>query len=280
MDAISFSDEELDEGSKECDLSLVGYSLGKRPFNGALLDAIKKVWNLKGNMDLISLNEGFFLFKFSYEEDFNLAWMGVPWFLFGKYFILKKWSLDFTSTRDELDTIPVWAKIHDLPLCYWNPSGISKIASKIGIPLAVDSLTSKKSRLTYARIDVQIKNGNSIPDLIPIKVKNKEISLVVTYNWKPIACAHCNSFSHPPQSCPSNPFASTQAPYSCGRSTSRVPRHKNRAKGPPLELNNTISKPQIPTTLPPLNPPSPQTTPDPIFIPNLNSPNNADLPDH
>ncbi|KAL0915110.1 hypothetical protein M5K25_015509 [Dendrobium thyrsiflorum] len=194
---IDFPSADIAGAVDEWNLALVGYSLGKRPFYEALLSAVQKLWSLKGNLKLISLSEGFFLFKFSCSEDFEMVWSKGAWFIFG----------------------------------------ISKIATKIGYPLAVDALTATKSRLTYARVCVQVDASAAYPETVPICVDGKIFNLMIQYEWRPSLCSCCNSINHQEDQCPSNPNRVTQAakppPKAFrGRSTSRKPRpHSTNAKG-------------------------------------------------
>ncbi|KAI0511835.1 hypothetical protein KFK09_012467 [Dendrobium nobile] len=73
-EVIPFSSDILSKGGQDWSLCLVGYSVGRRPFYEALSGAIKKTWNLSGSVQLLSLNDGFFLFRFSCREDFDLIW--------------------------------------------------------------------------------------------------------------------------------------------------------------------------------------------------------------
>ncbi|KAI0488971.1 hypothetical protein KFK09_028812 [Dendrobium nobile] len=57
---LSFSTDDLSEGISFWNLTLVGYSIGQRPYYERLLASMRKLWKLKGSMSLISLPEGFF----------------------------------------------------------------------------------------------------------------------------------------------------------------------------------------------------------------------------
>ncbi|XP_020705942.1 uncharacterized protein LOC110116623 [Dendrobium catenatum] len=116
---INFPSEDITEAVNEWDLALVGYSLGKRPYYEALLNSVKKLWNLKGSLKLISLSEGFFLFKFSNAEDYDLVWSRGAWFIFGKPFIFQKWNPHFSHSNAE-DCVQVDAKAtfpETIPIC-------------------------------------------------------------------------------------------------------------------------------------------------------------------
>ncbi|XP_020685767.1 uncharacterized protein LOC110101990 [Dendrobium catenatum] len=203
-------------------------------------------------MSLISLPEGFFLLKFNNLEDYNFVWSRGPWFLLGKPFVLQQWSPKFKPKRDESASVPIWIKVLDLPLALWTPSGISKIASYVGIPLTVDDLTAKRTRLSYARICVQISKESKLPDEIPIVIEGEESVLKVVYDWKPTPCESCGSLIHPSNLCPTNPTPNQSSgpstlPKQRGRDISRQhrPIYRSKSKLPPL-LPTPLSEPSNP----------------------------------
>ncbi|XP_020704045.1 soluble scavenger receptor cysteine-rich domain-containing protein SSC5D-like [Dendrobium catenatum] len=265
---LSFRADDLSEGASLWNFSMVGYSLGQRPYYERLLSAMRKVWPLKGAISLLSLADGFFLIKFSSKEDYDAVWSGGPWFLLGKPFILQQWSPKFKPKRDENASIPIWIKIVDFPLALWTPTGISKIASYIGIPLTVDSLTAKRSRLTFARVCVLISKDSPLPDEIPLDIDDEDLILKVLYDWKPTPCEGCRSLVHSYSICPKNPNPSPPVvlppPRPRGRSSSRPPRPNSRpnSKPPP---NPALNLPPQPTT-PLLNNPVQTSTPGDVAV--------------
>ncbi|KAI0515490.1 hypothetical protein KFK09_008154 [Dendrobium nobile] len=264
-----FTSAQFSAGSTEWALSLVGYSIGKRSYYEALLSTIKKAWSLKGSLTLLTLDEGFFLLKFNNREDFDMAWSGGPWFFFGKPFILQKWTPEFVPVREEFPSIPIWIKIKNFPLACWTPDSISRIASCVKIPLAVDALTAAKTRLTFARVCVQVCSSSPLPDVIYYTVDDKTFPLTVQYDWKPTHCNFCNSIMHAPNTCPKNPNPHLSEPnHTRGRSTSRKPRN------PPPKLS--IPKPpRFLTPQPSVLPPPPPTLPPPIIGPIPTPPSTA-----
>lgn len=253
-DKISFSASDLCEGQKEWEMCLVGHAIGKRPFYGALLAAVQRQWKLKGGLELLSFEGDFFLFKFSCKEDYNTVWNSGHCFLNGRPFIFKKWSKDFRPVKEEFSEIPIWVKFPNFPLCCWNELGISKVASKIGVPLAVDSLTAAKSRISFARVCVQVSPSSSFPDFITLDLDGMEFQQPVIYDWKPVVCKTCNTFSHNFTHCPLNPIPSTNR----GRSRSRGPNFRRKTilknslgevKDNPGVGPSTVTNPDIPTTI-------------------------------
>lgn len=89
-DEVSFAQDNLVEDLKVWDLSLIGCAIGKRPFYGCLLAVIKRKWNFKGSMELLTLQGDFFLFKFSCKKEFDSVWDNDPYFLNGQPFLFQK----------------------------------------------------------------------------------------------------------------------------------------------------------------------------------------------
>ncbi|KAI0491987.1 hypothetical protein KFK09_026250 [Dendrobium nobile] len=179
---LSFKADDLHEGKNIWTSALIGYSLGPRPYYERLLKAMQRLWTLKGSMTLLSLADGFFLLKFSTEEDLEMVLSSGPWFLLGKPFILQRWSPKFKPKRDESAPIPIWIKIVDFPLALWTPTGISKISSFVGIPISLDSLNANRTRLTFARVCVLISKDSVLPDEIPIDIDGEDLLLKVLYD--------------------------------------------------------------------------------------------------
>ncbi|GJT98144.1 zinc knuckle CX2CX4HX4C containing protein [Tanacetum coccineum] len=67
---------------------------------------------------------------------------GGPWLIRKYLIILKKWSTDTRLLKEELTRIPIWVKLHDVPLQVFEEDGISLIATFIGKPVMLDSYTS------------------------------------------------------------------------------------------------------------------------------------------
>ncbi|KAI0529035.1 hypothetical protein KFK09_001580 [Dendrobium nobile] len=245
-DPLEFNEAQVKAAKEELGLSLIGYSIGRHPYYESLLSAMRKSWKLKGMMKLLSLSDGFFMLKFSAHEDYDMALAGGVWFFLGKPFVLQKWVPNFKPVREDFSSIPIWFKIIDLPLPCWTPEGISRIASKIGKPLVVNDLTAEKTRLTYARVCVQVSKDCAYPETIPISILGEPFILKIQCEWKPSPCQHCGSIVHTPDFCPSkppSPQSDIQIPTR-GRSHSRKPpRPSHRSSSRNLVVQNAPSAP-------------------------------------
>ncbi|GJX40549.1 zinc knuckle CX2CX4HX4C containing protein [Tanacetum coccineum] len=103
----------------------------------------------------------------------------------------------------QLDEVPLWVKIYDIPLEAWNVDGISGIASRIGVPIIMDKITTSIcekpfGRASYAKVLVEVDAAKGLVDSIEIWYKSlgKSMVLNVEYVWRPLLCEHCKTFGH------------------------------------------------------------------------------------
>lgn len=113
--------------------------------------AVNKKWCFKDSMELLTLEGDFFLFKFTIQKDYDMVFYHSSSFINGRPFIFQKYTWNFRSTKSNLSKISLWVKFPNPPLCCWNESGFSKVASKIKVPLVVDNLTTTNLELLLQR---------------------------------------------------------------------------------------------------------------------------------
>ncbi|GJU44013.1 zinc knuckle CX2CX4HX4C containing protein [Tanacetum coccineum] len=124
------------------------------------------------------VEKGFFFFKFDSRAGLDAILEGGPWTIRNSLIILKKWSMNTSLQKEELTRIPIWVKLHDVPIQVFEEDGISLIDMYLGKPIMLDSYTSSMC----------------IPDLDgPSHTKE---TIRVEYEWKPPRCPTCNIFGH------------------------------------------------------------------------------------
>ncbi|KAL0913028.1 hypothetical protein M5K25_016458 [Dendrobium thyrsiflorum] len=177
--------------------------------------------------------------------------------------------------RENFTYVPILLKIHDLPLACWNFEGISRNASKIGIPFAVDALTVQKTRLTFARVCVQISSSTIYPDQIPISMVGEVFNLRIQYEWRLSPCEFCSSLVHYSSLCPSKPSTTTtDVPTNRGRSFSRTTRNRQLSASPHSQSTRLHNKPTPGASSTSVNnvDVSVSTNPSPVISPPTNPP--------
>ncbi|KAK1308197.1 hypothetical protein QJS10_CPA09g00977 [Acorus calamus] len=190
-------EEEVAEAKESWGHILVGYVWGKNPVYVPFLQFLKRLWNPKGTFILTLQENDFFMIRFSLVEDLTKVLLGGPWSMDNRPFVIQRWNRDTKLEFERLSSIPVWIKFPNLPLHFWSPKCIGRIASLIGIPLYMDSPTALKTRTSFARVCVEVEAGCEFPNEVFVEIrKGDRVGVKVAYDWQPLACQHCNTFGH------------------------------------------------------------------------------------
>ena len=188
-------------GSQPWESSLVGFFLKKLPYS-FVKNTTARMWSKHGLIDMLATDSGYYVFKFSCQEECEAILEGGPWHLAGQPIILKKWQAGIRFEKEPQSTIPIWVHIYNIPLELWNQEGLSHIASAIGRPLLVDKMTSLCRRISYARLCIEVDAESELLKTLDIEIEEpiygepEVITLKIEYQWKPERCAKCRRFGH------------------------------------------------------------------------------------
>lgn len=244
----------LNHLSRSCDISLediqpefdvwkfcaVGYVSGKRPGYGALNSIISTVW--KSEATLFIHDSGWLVYRFKTEEAKISVLSGGPYLIYGRPLILRPMTKFFDFSSEEMSRVPVWVKFPNLPLCCWSLVCLSKIASVLGKPIQYDQPTSTLSRLSYARVLVEIDLLKELQHSVSISLpEGPALRQSVVYEALPKYCTFCHVFGHTRLLCPK--AAASQA----------IPCHQPLAQATQVAQGNVFSRlgPQTPLQPPP-----------------------------
>ncbi|GKE93091.1 copia protein [Tanacetum coccineum] len=177
---------------------------------------VRNTWGKYGLVRLMfSSSTGLFSFQFSSMDGLDAMLENGPWFIRNNSLILKKWHLDENLLKEDVSTVPVWVKLHDVPVTAFNEDGLSAIATKLGTPLMLDSYTSDMcmqswGRSSYARVMIEIRADMKLKDNIIVAMPkitregHYTCNVRVEYEWKPPRCSSCEVFGHIHEECPKN----------------------------------------------------------------------------
>ena len=107
-------------------------------------------------VDLVALDDDFFLAKFSAVDDYECAILRGPWMIFNHYLTVRQWHLNFNPNQSSLQSVLVWVRIPYLLIEYFNYKFLMTVGSKIGKPVRIDDAASTVSRGYYAGICMEI----------------------------------------------------------------------------------------------------------------------------
>ncbi|KAK9755491.1 hypothetical protein RND81_01G029000 [Saponaria officinalis] len=98
----------------------------------------------------------YWLNTFSKPEDLALVLRGSTRSLGGHALVLKVWSPRISSELETISRVPVWITLPNLDPLFWSEKALSKIGSKVSVPLYADPVTTHKERLSFARVMVEL----------------------------------------------------------------------------------------------------------------------------
>ncbi|GJY92852.1 RNA-directed DNA polymerase, eukaryota, reverse transcriptase zinc-binding domain protein [Tanacetum coccineum] len=107
-----------------------------------------------------------------------------PLFIWNNPLVLKKWHPDENLMKEDISIVPVWVKLHGVPVTAFSEDGLSAFATKVADVELKDNIVVVMPKLTG--------EGHYI------------CNVRVEYEWKPPRCASCKIFRHIHEECPKN----------------------------------------------------------------------------
>lgn len=84
--------------------------------------------------------------------------------------ILKVVPPHFRFAKKDLCKVPIWIRLPSLPLSLWSKKCLSKTLARLGTPICMDSFTTNRKRLAYARALVEIDISKPIKRSIKLNI--------------------------------------------------------------------------------------------------------------
>ncbi|GJV56795.1 putative ribonuclease H-like domain-containing protein [Tanacetum coccineum] len=123
-----------------------------------------------------------------------------PWMIRKSPIILNKWSSSLSLKKGEVTKVPVWVKMHNVPLLAYSEDGLSLIATQIGKPIMLDAFTCSMcveswGRIGFSQALIEVSSDSDLKKevimTIPNELPNEEGTVYVKevirveYEWKP-----------------------------------------------------------------------------------------------
>lgn len=138
-------------------------------------------------MELIALENEYFLVKFGSMADYEFSKFGGPWMIMEHYLIVKEWRHNFDPHTDKTEKVIVWVRLPDLPIEYYNRTFHFRVWEKIGKPIMIDSATCLTSRGKFARLCVEVDITKSLLAKFWLRKKIRRIK----YEGIHLVCFKC-----------------------------------------------------------------------------------------
>ena len=203
----------VEDISTRFDYTLYGYFIGKRVAFPVVEYYARTTWAKYGLKRVMMNSKGFFFFKFDTQKGLDDVLEEGPWMIRNIPIILKPWTMDTNLLKEDLTRVPVWVKLHDVPMAVFSEDGLSLIATKIGTPIMLDSFTTTMcleswGRCSFARALIEVNSETDLKNTLVIGVPllngkgHTKETIRVEYEWKPPRCDTCKIFGHSCEQCP------------------------------------------------------------------------------
>ena len=177
--------------------SLVGQFFDKRLPLHVVRSFVERLWGKHEIPEISTTDNGLHIFRFKDLDARDWVLENGPWYLAGRPIILRFWKPGMEMLNVQITSLPIWVKFFNIPLEYWTVTSLGYIASAVGIPLHLDTLTENHSRLSYARICIEVDVNFTFPNSALLDLGNGKYSTIrIEYPWVPQKCDHCKIFGH------------------------------------------------------------------------------------
>ena len=131
-----------------------------------------KLWGKHEMLEISTTKNGLYLFRFRDVDARDWVMENGPWYISRRPTILRVWQ-------------PAMEMLN------------------IGKPLHMDSLTENQTRLSIARICIEVDLSSKFPKDARLNLTNGKCTTIrIEYPWVPHNCSHCQVFGHKVSQCP------------------------------------------------------------------------------
>jgi hypothetical protein len=170
-----------------------------------LKEKLSLIWKGFSKWGVISLGKGFFEFTFSTLEDVRRVRSVPSWNINPGLLKLFAWSKDFNPKLQRNTSAQVWVKFFGLSQEYWHKNILFAIASSIGTPICIDSVTAKpmheRTFGQFARILVDMDLSQPLRFKVLVERKCFAFFVELEYENVPDFCNNCQVIGHHVDNC-------------------------------------------------------------------------------
>nr|GFA14277.1 hypothetical protein [Tanacetum cinerariifolium]GFA32511.1 hypothetical protein [Tanacetum cinerariifolium] len=136
-----------------------------------------------------------------------------PWLIRLVSLILNAWKQNSKLKKDDITFVPIWVKIHNVPIVAYSEIGLSLITSTLGKPIMLDGYTSNVcinswGCNSYVRALIEVSAKTTLLDSIVVAIAlpngmgHSMETIGIEYKWQPLRCETCKIFDHNDDQCP------------------------------------------------------------------------------
>lgn len=171
------------------------------PKSDALHQWIYTTWT--SNCEIYLCPKGFFIVSFDTEQERDSIIKQGPWFWGSAGLFTTPWFSGFDANTMKVSTMPIWVRLHGLPLHFWHHKVLTAIGNSLGKFLKMDEDRVVRGIFTFARICVEVDLSQGLPDHIMLNFNNTQWIQQFDYENTAFWCRNCLQTGHLQNECPS-----------------------------------------------------------------------------
>ncbi|GJU95582.1 hypothetical protein Tco_1320338 [Tanacetum coccineum] len=152
-------------------------------------------------------------FPFDSKSGMEKVMEGGPWRIQLVPIILKVWMPNTLLKKEKVSNVPLWVKMHNVPIVAYSKVGLDLISAKVGRLMRLDAHTNficlnSWGRSDYARALVEVSADKPLVDSIDIDIPRVDgkghtmVNVRIEFEWQPPRCCTCKIFDHLESVCP------------------------------------------------------------------------------
>ncbi|KAM0915939.1 hypothetical protein ACQ4PT_010507 [Festuca glaucescens] len=195
-----------------------------------------KVWKQRSGVNFALMGKNWFKITLYSEGDFNFVSQGGPWIYRGYPLLVAKVQGDLRPSETELNTVPLWVQVYDMPWNRQKKGTAMQIGNRLGKYLTADLDAEGNSPYDFLRVRVEIPIDQRLKQSITTQVKGKEetATFVLRYERVPYFCFWCGFIGHDDTECEKKRIGIPSLEYDSRLRCSPVQKFERRqAYGPP-----------------------------------------------
>uniref|UniRef100_A0ACD5ZTU9 Uncharacterized protein n=1 Tax=Avena sativa TaxID=4498 RepID=A0ACD5ZTU9_AVESA len=180
------------------------YISQRRPNTDDMTDHFNvKVWKLRSGVNFAPLGKNWFKITFFSKGDFNFVARGGPWIYRGYPLLVTKIQGDARPSETELNTVPLWVQVYDMPWNRQKKYTARLIGDRLGKFLEAVLDVEGNSPYDFLRVRVSIPVDRKLRSSITTQVKGQAgtATFPLRYERVPYFCFWCGYIGHDDTEC-------------------------------------------------------------------------------
>lgn len=177
------------------------------PHVGKIHVIVNKIWNFGDKsiqIDVQRVNNSTVKFCIRNEAVRSYVLRRGMWNICALPMMVSKWSPIAEEAQAELQTMPMWVVMKNVPHSMFHWKGLSYIASPVGVPKRLHPDTVMVTSFDDAKVFVEVNLKQELPTTFYYEIKGEEFCVNYEYPWLPPKCVTCHKWGHSEERCLAN----------------------------------------------------------------------------